>query len=501
MKKIKKIFNLIFTIVFLFFFVSCYTNNKNNDNNNNDDNQTPPVVEVVDELTIASINDFHGAIDEDNGKYGIARLASAIASERAAAKAFVLVSGGDMFQGTALSNYDHGKTIVDIMNIMQFDAMVIGNHDFDWGFDQMYNYLDKDLTNGEANFPFLGCNIYEKATNKLPKGVSPYQIVYHGGLKIAIVGYMGYGNESDISEQYIKDYYFASPLSILKETISDLRKNQSVDIVIVAGHDGETLNTQLANLSGYEKVDAVINAHTHYTYNEVINRMTGASLPCIQAGSAGEKYGIINLKIDKNTKQVISATTKIVSNTKSSKDPAVLEIVNNLKNETSPIFERVLGKATQKVERYGAADWAATALMEYTKADIGVINIGGIRTQAFPINAGSDITVAKIYEVMPFDNVVKTVDLRGSLVRSLMNYTLSANVYKDENNNIYINGELLDNNKIYKVASIDYIFDKPNSVFLRGTNIVNTGVLFRDVLIQAVEAAGTIIVPERSKNA
>ena len=99
-----------------------------------------------------------------------------------------------------------------------------------------------------------------------------------------------------------------------------------------------------------------------------------------------------------------------------------------------PVFGRVIGNTNEYVDRYGAADWAATALKEYATTDIAVINIGGIRAQAFPIEQGTNITVSKIYEIMPFDNVLKTVDLKGSDVRILVNksdFVMSSNVYQD----------------------------------------------------------------------
>ena len=105
---------------------------------------------------------------------------------------------------------------------------------------------------------------------------------------------------------------------------------------------------------------------------------------------------------------------------------------------------------------------------------------------------------------MQCDNVLKTVDLKGSDVRILVNksdFVMSSNVYQDRATGlIYINGEVLDNDKMYSVATIDYIFDKPENPFLGGENISNTGILFRDILIQTVEKDGTIIIPIRGKN-
>lgn len=456
--------------------------------------------EVVSKLTILTVNDFHGALEENEGQNGIARLAANFAKETKEAEATIILSAGDMFQGTAISNYDHGKTTIDIMNKMKFDAMTLGNHEFDWGYSEMYKYIDGDKTNGEANFPFLGCNILEKATNQMPKGLQAYQIVERGGLKVGIIGYMGYGNESDIAVAMMGDLYFAEPVKIIAEYAKKLRTEENVDVVIVVGHEGRDSNELFATLNGDERIDAIVNAHTHATYSDTLNRADGIKIPYLQAGTAGKRYGVIQLEIDKETKTVIGGTAENKYNL-GSKDGSVERIVNNLISETAPVFGRVIGVAKYDVERYSAADWAATALKEYAKTDVAIINIGGIRSQAFPIMAGTNITVSKIYEIMPFDNVLKTVDLKGEDLRALiMNGSLvtSANVYKDYfSDQIYINAEPLDLNRVYSVASIDYIFDNTSYPFFKGENKVNTGVLFRDVLIDRVEKDQTIELVSR----
>lgn len=455
---------------------------------------------VVEKLTLITINDFHGALEESNGTNGIARLASNFKKEADAAEASVIISAGDMFQGTALSNYDHGKTTIEIMNQMNFDLMVLGNHEFDWGYSEMYNYQDGNENNGEAKFPFLGCNIIEKATGKLPKGLESYQIIERGGLKIGIIGYMGYGNESDIAVSMIEDYYFAEPVAIISNLAKELRTKQEVDVVVVVGHEGNDSNHQLAALSGDEKIDAIVNAHTHASYSGTLTRSDGTKIPYVQAGSAGKKYGLIELNINTETKQVTGGTS-VTKNNSGTKDSSIEKIVNDLKDQTAPVFGRIIGVANSDVERYGAADWAATALKDYAKTDVAVINIGGIRAQAFPIRMGENITVSKMYEIMPFDNVLKTVDLKGEDLKALItNGTLvtSANVALDyATGEIYINHEVLDLNRVYSVASIDYIFDNTSYPFFKGENKVNTGILFRDVLIQRVEKDQTIQLVSR----
>lgn len=485
MKNFIKVFNILIITLLVVFITSCDLIVKNN--------------KPIENLTIITVNDFHGALEEDGSKYGAARLAAAISKEVDNAEAAVIISTGDMFQGTALSNYNHGKTVIDVMNRIGFDTMVLGNHEFDWGLSETLNYVDGNDENGEANFPMLGCNIIEKATGKRPEGIDAYNIIERGDLKIGIVGWMDATAEADIANAMIEDYEFVPAMPYIKESVRTLRVDEGVDIVIVAGHQGNELNAELANLEGDERIDAIVNGHSHASYYGTLKRTDGIEIPYIQAGSAGEKYGVMTLKLNPETKTLISSTSVYKQNTGSAKDSKVENIVDDLKELTAPVFGRVIGTATEEVNRTSGSEWAATALWQYCKTDLAVINLGGIRAQAFPINEGDSILVSTVHTIMPFDNTVKTVDLKGEDVKTLIYlFVSSANVVR-EGDYIYINGELLDVTKTYSVASIDYIFDKPENPFLKGDNIVATGILFRDVLIERVEMDQTIIVPERTK--
>lgn len=479
MKLLKKLSCIIMLFVFGIVMAGCQTTETN---------------KVVEKLTILTINDFHGALEETNGEYGIARLANNFAEVTKNSEATVIISAGDMFQGTAISNYDHGKTFIDIMNEMKFDAMALGNHEFDWGLEVMQAYQDGDKSNGEANFPFLGCNIIEKSTGQLPKGVKEYQIIERGGLKIGIIGYIGYGIEADIAVKMVENYQFTYPTTAVANVAKKLRAEENVDVVIAVGHEGTGSNESIAALTGDSKVDAIINGHTHTRYSGTIKDKDGIDVPYIQTGSAGKYYGVIELSINKDTKKVEGGTAVTKSNKTGAKSKNIEKIVDNLVEKTAPVFKRVIGVATREVTRYDGASWAATALKDYANADIAFINIGGIRAQAFPIKQGEEITVSKIYEIAPFDNALKTVKLKGSDVKTLINlFTTSLNVTKDAiNDEIYIDGVKLEMDKEYLVATIDYLFDNKDYPFYKGTDQVTTGILFKDILVDRVEKDQTI---------
>lgn len=480
MKNFKRLTNIIILFIIIVGLTSC--NNK----------KPSPIEEeaVIEKLTILSINDFHGALDS------AAKLAYLINDERRYTQANVLISAGDMFQGTALSSYNHGRTVIEVMNEMKFDAMTLGNHEFDWGYDEIYQYVDGNKANGEANFPYLGCNIIDKSTNQIVKGVKPYHLFKRGGLTIGIVGFIGEDIESSISPSFIKPYEFTSVISNVKKYVKELRCEHLCDVVIAVGHQDDRYNDQLANLNGDEKIDAIINGHSHQTYADKITRNDGTTVPYIQSGSAGENYGIITLQIDPMTKKVKGGEALNCPNKSNKQDENVMQIIDNLKNETNPIFERKIGTAYQTIYRNDCAYWAATALKNYTNVDFAVINLGGIRNQGLPIYQGMSIKVSTVHGFMPFDNIVKTVTLTGKQVKKLNSYLVFSNNVSFLDNQMYINGVKINDNEKYRVASIDFIFDNSYYPFLKGENIINTGILFRDILIQTIEQDGSIIIKE-----
>ena len=148
---------------------------------------SPAAAETVD-LTILHINDFHGNLLPKPGKEGkpatggMARIAKMVAEEREKnPKGTILLSAGDMFQGTPISNLFRGRPVIETMNRMGFDAMTVGNHEFDWGMEAF-----QDLRKA-ASFPFLSANILDERGALLP-GVKPYILIRKKGLKIAVIG-------------------------------------------------------------------------------------------------------------------------------------------------------------------------------------------------------------------------------------------------------------------------------------------------------------------------
>ena len=144
-------------------------------------------------LDIYYLNDFHGAIEKDSPNLGMAYIANYIEQKRLDnPNGTILLAGGDMLQGSALSNYYEGKSTLSIMEEMNFDAMVAGNHEFDWGIDVVTKNF---LGDSALSFPLLGANIFHQNTNDLVEGIDPYTMITRGDLKVGVIGIMGDGLE------------------------------------------------------------------------------------------------------------------------------------------------------------------------------------------------------------------------------------------------------------------------------------------------------------------
>lgn len=442
-------------------------------------------------ISIYTVNDFHGAIKDKAAVLGEYILSNVDSNS-------VVVSAGDMFQGSALSNYSYGKDVVNIMNMISFDSMTIGNHEFDWELDTVLNYFGNSNSR-IANFPLLGCNVIDKRTNEIPQNMQAYQIVERGGIKIGIVGYVGLGLENDISSEMVENYEFIDPISAIKTYVKKLRTTEDVDIVIAVGHDASTINNRsIANLSGDERVDAIVNGHTHArtlgTNKRAADRV---DVPYVQAGSSGEYVGKIILTYDLKEKKIIESDVSCIKIKDDDKKSEVIQsYVDTLISNTSDVFERILGYAGEDVTTSKGIKWACNAILKYCQdnygdCDVAFTNIGGIREAAFPIKKGEAITYERIYQMMPFDNGINLVNIKGNILKSLIQnkgeLEYSENSVQVIGASVYINGVLIDETAEYRVAVVDYIFNKDTYPFKKGSNIVKTTLNLREILVYTVE--------------
>ncbi|MDY0063776.1 MAG: YmdB family metallophosphoesterase, partial [Bacilli bacterium] len=363
-------------------------------------------------LTIYSINDFHGDVLDEDGNFSV--IGNYLMNQKQTnPENTVIISVGDMFQGTAISNMSNGKVVVEMMNEIGFDAMTIGNHEFDWGIEVLSSY--RDGVGFDADFPFLSANIAEKATEELVDWAEPYAIVEKGDIKVGIIGLIGQYLTSSISPSIIEPFEFLPEFSIARELAYELRTEHDVDVVILSIHSNTTYDNQAyANLTGDYQIDAVLNGHTHSLYEGELEGTDQIAMPYVQSGSSGSHIGKITLSLDENNVVTQGQAMNLTVQANMAAENAVLsEIMNRYNEEVELIAGEIIGVAGITIERELGTEWAADVIKLATNQDIGLINMGGIRSSGFPIYQNDNITVGDIWEIMPFDNYVKTVKVKA----------------------------------------------------------------------------------------
>lgn len=444
-----------------------------------------PVVDEFVPLTIYSLNDFHGVLFS-NAKYpGISRLGDYLVKNKN--DNTLIVSAGDMFQGTAVSSMTRGRAVVDVMNYIGFDAMALGNHEFDWGIDVVLKYQDSDDSNGEADFPFLCANCKDLRTGDLASWCIPYTVTERAGLKIGMVGIIGSSEESSILPSNVVNFDFTDEVTAIKKYTKILRQEENCDLVLVIIHDdSESYNQALVNLSGEYRIDAIFNGHTHQAYYGDYKRSDGTVVPYVQSSCYGSYIGKISLLYDRVNKKVAGASAiNIQASTSCRTESKDINAILANYQEYIDIANEDLGYSGVNIYKDKGGEWAATVLKDFGEGDVGICNTGGIRSNAFPISQGIMVKYDNIFQIMPFENMIVKCDLKGSDVIKLItsNYYISNNV---NSSSLTINGVAIDRDKYYTVVTIDYLYEQSYTPFSRnGINYVHYDKLFREALVDA----------------
>ena len=423
-------------------------------------------------VNVIMINDNHGMLAEEDG--GMEKIASGI-EYYASLGNIVKIANGDMFQGTYVSSSLRGLPMLDVLNELDFDAFVIGNHEFDWGFDEMKKYKDGDPSNGEAEFPFLGANIYDRSTGEMVDWLEPYAIVEFGETKIGIIGIIG-EVESSILSAHVEDYDFVDAEDIVKDLAIELRTEKECDVVIVAAHgDDHMLNETMAFFDGPSKIDGIFTGHSHTPTDEEITRDDGSSVCVLQNGGYGESFAALTMEFDE--KGDLKDTDGKLINPNRYENRGLLTHVFQKYEEHMAIGNTVLLNIDESISRYDVGINVAHSMYLKYNTDFAVINSGGVRTS---IEAG-DVTYADLFQVLPFENEVYIVTLSGAKMREYLMRNSSAIYYWG------IDIYSLEDSQSYTMAIVDFVYLGYYFEDYRNDSCIDTNDLIRDVFIDYVK--------------
>ncbi|MFA5236048.1 MAG: 5'-nucleotidase C-terminal domain-containing protein [Bacilli bacterium] len=404
-------------------------------------------LEEVTSLDFYAVNDFHGALEYNpySNELGINRMATYFSDRKEEnADGTVILSIGDMWQGSADSNITRGRLTVDAMNLIGFEAMAIGNHEFDWGVETIaQNQI-------QADFPFLSANIFEKATGTNAEFALPYTMIDRGGVRIGLIGTIGATLESIILTSNVLPYDFTSSASLVRQSAANLRE-AGADVVVLLNHNGEIESGILSD------VDIAFNAHTHETYS----RLTSGT-PVIQSGYNGRAVGHVSLTYTASTGSLEVAEygvdTELID-LGLTEDPDMKAIYDQyLEEEINAVKNEVLGEATGYFSKAKLGDLAVKSMLDYGAqfgAQVAFHNAGGVRAT---ISQGT-VTYGDIYKVFPFDNELIVAEVTGAELKWWLaqdDYVAGANPFT----NTLDGGAAIKDQSIYKIIAINYLTEK-----------------------------------------
>ena len=270
-------------------------------------------------LTLLHTNDVHSRLEPfamDGSKYegqgGVAARAALIAQIRSEEEHVLLLDAGDIFQGTPYFNLYKGEPEMKAMSMMRYDAVTMGNHDFDAGVDGFANQLI------HANFPVLVAN-YEFSGTALEGKTKPYTIIKKGGLKIGLFG-LGIQLKGLVPDESYGKTIYIEPIQIARSISEKLKKQEHCDFVISLSHLGYEYNynkvSDLILAKETEHIDLIIGGHTHTFLDEpkVIRNKKGKEVLINQVGWAGLRLGRLDFIFDdKKSSNLLQTQSVIIS--------------------------------------------------------------------------------------------------------------------------------------------------------------------------------------------
>lgn len=404
----------------------------------------------LDIIDIYEVSDMHAMIEFNptKGYWGFSGLANFFNEKRSENKGTIVVSSGDMWQGGSESNLTRGKIVVESMRYVGFEAMALGNHEFDW----REEIIQRNGAYYASEMSLLCGNLVDSRTNQIPTYLKGSTIIERGGYKIGVIGTIGDISYS-ISKDAFENFSITSSSNYAEAEATRLRNDENCDAVIWLSHEDTPGATVPTN------IDAFFGGHSH---NDVTDTAVGIDheIPKLATENYGVSIAHATLKIDPSTRKVAEATGELIK-TNDHASMLVDEVnIRNLYNQYQSITDVVKRYELNNV--YGAfkaeeelANLSCKAMYDtYHAQDDDIVaslqnGNGGVRTD---ISEGM-CTYGDIYTAFPFDNEIVYFTLLGSKVRDFFESA-------DKKLNIYVAYSKLgdfDKTKTYKVVTTDYV--------------------------------------------
>ncbi|GAA0125204.1 5'-nucleotidase C-terminal domain-containing protein [Clostridium sp. CTA-19] len=463
-------------------------------------------------INILSFNDFHGALQESGKNVGAAKLIGELKKFKSENPNTVVVSGGDLFQGSPMSNLKEGQPVADMIKILGLKYSALGNHEFDWGRDKIPNWQE------QGDFNFLAANLYDDSTNDTVSWVKPYAIEEVDGVKIGFIGLITPDTAIATKAENIQGLTFKDPVEIATQLSKKLKEEEKVDVVIALTHIGGkqsedgSITGEVANLASVEGLDAIVSAHSHTKISGIVN-----DVPIVQGMNNGRAIAKLQISLneDKTIKSIAPSVDVLYERADTLiEDAETKNMVDNYLLDLKPLLDEKIADLTVDLPHDRSkgltelGEFVSKNLAEVAGTQICVMNGGGIRA---PLSKGT-LTMGDMYTVLPFDNTLVTMEIKGSdLKKVIENGIAPANygwgqfyglkVYYEPSKEFgdrilsmdLLDGTPVEMDKYYTLATNDMIYGGGDNYDFSGAiNVKDTMVPLRDSLVEKFKTEGTL---------
>ena len=385
-------------------------------------------------LTILHTNDFHsrfepiskydsGCSAEDNtaGECfgGSARLVTAVEAAKARSNNYILVDGGDQFQGSLFYTYYKGKAAAEMMNKMGYDAMTVGNHEFDDGPEVLKGFADS------VTFPILMSN--GDVTNEplLNGTIMPSVILERGGEKLGLIGLTP--EDTDELASPGPNVTFTDPAEAVAAQVERMKAN-GINKIIVLSHSGMVVDKAVA--AAVPDIDVIVGGHDNTFLSNTSDRAKGpypvmvGTTAIVQAYAYGKYLGELNVTFNYAGEIIETVGEPIVLDGGVVEDDSTKVRIGELAAPLDEIRNKVVASSAGlingdrdacRVEECTMGNLIADAMLARVASQgvsIAVANSGGIRAS---IDEG-EVTMGEVLSVLPFQNTLSTFEAKGQVI-------------------------------------------------------------------------------------
>jgi len=370
---------------------------------------------------IYHINDFHGFAEPSMRpgatiqQGGAAWLATGLNRHRAEHPGLFLAAG-DMIQGDTWSNFSQGHSAIALLNEMHLDAMVTGNHEFDFGQEVLKQRIS------EAHFPMLAANVIG-----LPGLVPQISLPLSGG-KVTVIGLVTDDVPQSSHPRNTTGLKFITPFAAAREQIA--ARDKESDLVVLLTHIGHEQDLTLAEklCTGPEALNVpilIVGGHSH-TRVEAPERMGNCAL--VQAGEHGKYLGVVDVSVGKGKMLAATGHLEEIGPNLGEPDPAISALIARYSAQVDVILNQKAGVSKVDLIQEGArmqetnlGNLVADIVRKTTGAQVALINGGSLRTGL----SKGEITYRQVHAALPFNNYLVAVKMSGELLWQALEHGVS----------------------------------------------------------------------------